>query len=493
MAKHLITIGKKLVNFDSFIKKASLDQKPHQRSGVAWMLEREISETPLEGVRGGLIADEMGLGKTIQVIGVIISNFVSRTLIVLPLALLEQWKSQIFKFTGHEPLVYHGSKKKEITIQELIKAPIVLTTYGHCSVSKDEKASTLLHKIKWDRVVFDEAHHLRNLNTRTHKGSLLIKSPIRWLVTGTPIQNRKSDFYALCKMMGYKTDFYMENDNLYKIAKWSLLKRTKEEVGIELPKVKEENIKVEWKNKDEECLAEDIHGLLSFASVRTERQTNAAVAALGASVLPTLVRCRQTCVYPKLMDSSLKKLDQAGLLDSDEYNLSNATSSSSKLDAVCNKIISRKENNRGKLVFCHYRGEIDEIKTRLEKDKINVKVFDGRTSYSDRQEILNDKSLEVLILQIMTGCEGLNLQHFKEIYFVSPHWNPAVEDQAIARCHRIGQKDEVNIFRFSMDSFSGNEQSCSLDTYANEIQDAKRSMYNIIDNPEKQSDKADIP
>ena len=489
MAKKLITqISQKLLNFDTFISKANLEKKPHQRVGVKWMLERELSTNPLEGVRGGLVADEMGLGKTIQVIGLMVSNFLSRTLVVLPLALLDQWKSQIYNFTGHDPVIYHGVQKKDLNIQELIKAPIVLTTYGHC-VSHENKGNSVLHKIPWDRVVFDEAHHLRNPNTRTHVGASLLKSPIKWLVTGTPIQNRKSDFYALCKIMGYSKDFYMETENLLKIAKWSLLKRTKQEVGIQLPKVNEENIDVVWKNKDEECLAEDIHGLLSFASVRTERQTNAVVAALGSSVLPTLVRCRQTCVYPSLMKSSLKQLDNAGLLDSEEYDLEKATSSSSKLDAVCEKIVERKDNKRAKLVFCHYRGEIDEIKERLEKEKLNVAIFDGRTAYKDRQLILQDESLDVLILQIMTGCEGLNLQHFKEIYFVSPHWNPAIEDQAVARCHRIGQQEEVDIFRFSMDSFSGNENSCSLDSYASDIQDAKRSMYSIMDNPQLQEKK----
>jgi len=110
---------------------------------------------------------------------------------------------------------------------------------------------------------------------------------------------------------------------------------------------------------------------------------------------------------------------------------------------------------------------------------MKVARFDGRTSYSERADVLNDMSLDVLILQIMTGCEGLNLQHFKEIYFVSPHWNPAVEDQAIARCHRIGQSDEVDIFRFTMAGFD--TQSCTLDRYASDIQDAKRKMYNIVD------------
>lgn len=481
-------LDQKITAFDTFVEKSGLYKKPHQRKGVQWMLKREILNDPLQNVRGGLVADEMGLGKTIQVIGIIISNFKARTLIVLPLALLDQWNKQIFKFTGHSPLVWHGSSKNSITIEELIAAPIVLTTYGHVQAHKDETNKNLLHRIPWDRVVFDEAHHLRNPVTRTHRGALQIQAPIRWLVTGTPIQNRKTDFYALCAVMGYKKEFYLgDNAAILKIAEWSLLKRTKDQVGIQLPEVNLKNITVDWENDDECMLAEDIHGLLSFADVKTDRQTNAAVAALGSSVLPTLVRCRQTCVYPKLMKGAINKLVDAGLIDSDEYDIQNATNSSSKLDAVCNTMIGRKDNNRAKLVFCHYRGEIDKINTTLSAAGMKVAIFDGRTNYTDRQDILNDHSLDVLILQIMTGSEGLNLQHFKEIYFVSPHWNPAVEDQAIARCHRIGQQDEVDIFRFTMAGFDDSGVSRTLDTYASSVQDYKRSMYNIVDQSNDQT------
>ena len=80
----------------------------------------------------------------------------------------------------------------------------------------------------------------------------------------------------------------------------------------------------------------------------------------------------------------------------------------------------------------------------------------------------------------MTGCEGLNLQPC-EIYFVSPHWNPAVEDQAVARCHRIGQLDDVDIFRFQMNSFDDDGQTTTLDCYSASVQDAKRELFNIID------------
>jgi hypothetical protein len=116
-------------------------------------------------------------------------------------------------------------------------------------------------------------------------------------------------------------------------------------------------------------------------------------------------------------------------------------------------ILSRKDNGKRKIVFCHFRGEIDYIQSRLTTafPSLVVRYLDGRTSESERRVILApDACVDVLILQIQTCCEGLNLQQFSEVYFVSPDWNPAVEDQAIARCHRFGQTEPVSVFRFVM-------------------------------------------
>jgi SNF2 family DNA or RNA helicase len=154
------------------------------------------------------------------------------------------------------------------------------------------------------------------------------------------------------------------------------------------------------------------------------------------------------------------------------------------LTAVIDSILLRKENGCGKLIFCHFREEIDEIATRLRNGGMTkVATFDGRTGNGKRYDILNDKN-EALILQIQTGCEGLNLQeNYSEIYFISPHWNPAIEEQAIARCHRIGQTKPVYVQRFEMSSFISDDAEIStrtIDKYVGDIQECKRIVASEI-------------
>jgi SNF2 family DNA or RNA helicase len=205
------------------------------------------------------------------------------------------------------------------------------------------------------------------------------------------------------------------------------------------------------------------------------------------------------CVCPPLLDSKIKEVVSAGSVE-DDPALYEAAAPSSKLDAVVEKVLDRQDNGRSKLLFCHYRGEIDALKTRLAAKGLRVETFDGRTLTAERNRIITQKC-DVLILQIQTGCEGLNLQHFSEVYFVSPHWNPAVEDQAVARCHRIGQQQPVDVFRFVMSGFllplqcgkDGEEEDCSitLDAYAKEVQESKRLLRAILDDYDDEDELLD--
>jgi SNF2 family DNA or RNA helicase len=161
-----------------------------------------------------------------------------------------------------------------------------------------------------------------------------------------------------------------------------------------------------------------------------------------------------------------------------------AINTSSKLDSVIDAILERKNNGNGKLVFCHFKEEMNEIAGRLRGSGLDVGILDGKVTKIARRKLLSEKK-DVLILQIQTGCEGLNLQdNYSEIYFVSPHWNPYVEDQAIARCHRIGQKKSVFVWRFEMNGFDSidNPIPKNLEEHMVDVQNAKRDVVNQLIN-----------
>ena len=476
----MTTIDERMALFGRYLDRTKMDHKQYQFDGVRWIMNNELRSDPVCGVRGGFIADEMGLGKTIMMIGTMLCNFLEKTLIVVPPVLIDQWYVQIYRTTGHRAVIFHGEDKKDIDFEQLNNSKIVITTYGAITLLRSQikyKKLTLLHKVAWSRIIFDEAHHLRNKNTTRYIGARLLQSKIRWLVSGTPVQNCKKDFYSLCGMIRLPASFYTESDNLRALAKAFILKRTKKQAGIKMTEVHLDKNIVNWKNRKEMELSEEIHSALSFSRVSAKKSKGLVTAYAGPLAL--LLRARQTCIYPKLMANHLNKMIENGFLcDYSAYN--EAFDHSSKLDYAVSKILERKDNDCGKLIFCHFREEIDEIASRLKAGGMTkVVTFDGRTTNSKRYDILNEKN-EVLILQIQTGCEGLNLQeNYSEIYFISPHWNPAVEDQAIARCHRIGQTKDVYVERFEMCNFIDDEQevdTMTVDKYVGAVQECKRNI-----------------
>jgi SNF2 family DNA or RNA helicase len=428
----------------------------------------------------------MGLGKTLTTIGTMVANPVPNTLIVLPPVLLVQWQKEILRATGKQALVYHGTQKKTIKIRELNSAEIVITTYNGIRPLKG--GINLLHQVRWDRVIFDEAHHLRNAN-QSHEGALVLNTRIRWLITGTPIQNNIRDYFHLCAAMGLDKAIYSDKALAPNIMKTFVLKRMKKMVpSTNLPDVITHVVPVEW--KEDYALAKEIHSTLPLSHVEVGGDTGKYAKHLNDTfTLQRILRAQQACTLSALLADDLKKHRIKN------YN----TSGSSKLDAVIDMISANKENGAGKLVFCHYRKEIDVIACRLTECGIRNATFDGRTGAAERQAILGDPNNQVIILQIQTGCEGLNLQkNYSEVYFVSPHWNPSVEQQAIGRCHRIGQEKQVYVYRFEMVGFSQQQQqqqpddeleedgpaSISIDQYIRLVQEKKNGMTHQIMNPE---------
>ena len=188
------------------------------------------------------------------------------------------------------------------------------------------------------------------------------------------------------------------------------------------------------------------------------------------NILPVFMRARQLCIYPPILKGMIKQSKH--LVDNrrDLMLYKRTMLSTYKLDTLVKFISERKDNGNKKIVFCFFKNEIDYIYQQLNIINIKTEYIDGRVSNSKKAEILNDCP-SVLILQIQTSCEGLNLQTYSEVYFTSPHWNPAVESQAIGRCHRIGQTKPVEVFKFISIS-----PVKSIEQYIIDVQKTKKSI-----------------
>ena len=357
----------------------------------------------------------------------------------------------------------------------------------------------MLHAISWDRVIYDEAHHLRNRNTAQYIGATHLRTEHTWLVTGTPMQNSKADLKSLADLVGVGRDTLVGK---------RMLRRTKEQAGVQLPSIASSKTGVAWKSHEEMQLAEKVHSLYDGFHTKSTRVSSTISfqskeespdKPASGEHLVLLTRCRQVCVLPQLLAKSMQysTRDNATTEDrqSEQDFYARALSASSRLDHVADHLLyhpspenDAAQGSRRKIVFCNYRGEMDFLHQKLTNTSyhgLRVGVVDGRTNTKTRRDHMRNS--DILLLQIQTSCEGLNLQHFQDVYFVSPHWNPFVEAQAIGRCHRIGQTREVRVFRFFMDgsSFrpSDDRAECApltADNYIQEKQSAKRDLADEI-------------
>mgnify|MGYP001174987427 CR=1 FL=1 len=465
------------MEFKDFIKYSNLEYKEYQNDGVNWCVNRENSS---DYCKGGIIADEMGLGKTIMMIGTMLKNFKLPTLIVLPVFLLEQWREQIYKTTGHRALIYYGKLKKNITSEILSRSPIVLTTYG--TVLTDAVKYRVLSNVSWVRVICDEAHHMRNRKAQIKKAVYNLKREITWLISGTPIQNHINDLYSLFDILKISNKVFTKIENLRDIMNKIILKRTKKEVGLNLPEMNVLRMNTKWSNDSERNISEDIHDKLSFSQLKQKEVSQ-------EMRLAMLTYARMVCIYPGMISKHLEKLKGFGYI---RDNSICGVNFNSKMDKVIDTIVERKNNGNKKILFTNYKEEIDYIMDKLRSNKIRAKYIDGRISKKTRGIILSAE-LDVLVLQIKTGNEGLNLQEYNEVYFVTPQWNPRVEEQAIARCHRMGQKKKVHVFRFVMNSFDDNMKTKNIELYSENIQEKKREIEDNIhkDNIEEEMREID--
>ncbi|KAJ0120654.1 hypothetical protein J7T55_015385 [Diaporthe amygdali] len=441
--------------------------------------------------RGGIVADPMGLGKTLTMIALaatdlesvqhgefpMIDNSIEHrdngvTLIIVPPPLLGTWQEQLFEhlFEGKMSLRLHYGKAKLVDPKDLQGVAIVLTTYH--TVSADfknkgrDKESSVLFSTQWRRVVLDEAHFIRNENRQMSRAICDLQSSVHWAVTGTPIQNHLDDLSALLKFI--------------------------RAYPYHQPKQFKADISTPWKLGEEEKAINRLK-LLSASLVLRRPKTTISLPPRRDSQCPIEFSPEERKAYEEVRNRAITKIEEAlqpgPNTSSNEKDVSFAASNfaaatievsgslesarletgielPSKLQALVTDIKSLPITTKC-VVFSTWRLTLDLVEAGLNQHSIANVRFDGKVPQKERQNVVdrfkNDQDTRVMLLTLSCGAVGLTLTVASRAYLLEPHWNPTLEEQALARIHRIGQTKEVSTIRFYIrDSFE--EQVMKLQT-----------------------------
>jgi len=401
---------------------------PYQRDGVRWMLGMEGQTS---GPKGGFLCDEMGLGKTVQLISVILGNPRDRTLIIVPKSIITQWRDELNKFAPQVSVhVYDGPDR---TIDE--HAKVTIAPYTLLSDRKTE--TTPLHRVLWDRVILDEAHEIRNNQSKTFKSVCKLKTDIKWLVTGTPVFNSMNDFVNLCTFLGVPKNFVQGRTK--EIKDIYILRRTKEDLAkindrLTLPPCYFENVELDMFPEEKalyECVFLEAQGIIQEA-FRHAQSLNSK----NMVILECLLRARQCMIWPQMYLNGVAKQN--------ETKPEKWEGRSNKMETLFRLL--KEHPTEKSLIFCQFRGEMNYIQSQLDCPVFRI---DGSVSRDERvRQIEGFKRVEggaVFIIQIKSGGQGLNLQEATRVYITAPAWNPATELQAIGRSHRTGQTQAVHV------------------------------------------------
>ena len=416
--------------------------RPYQVAGYQWL--NYLSEVRW----GGILADDMGLGKTVQALSFMqhYKNEHGRLqgLVVCPTTLIYNWENEIKKFTPK--LTYHihhgGSRSRDK--EQFKNVDVLITTYG--TLRSDIK---MLVGVELDYLVLDESQAIKNPASKVTRAASLLNAKHRLCMSGTPLQNNTFDIFAQMNflnpgMLGSMEFFRQEfaipidkfgeedrKDHLRKILYPFILRRTKEQVAKDLPDKTETILYCEMEDEQRKIYdayrndyRNQILGTIEAQGIQKSQLT----------ILQGLMKLRQICDSPAILN------------ETDKFE-----NHSIKLDELTREITENISNHKA-LVFSQFLGMLALIRERLDQQGIQYEYFDGSTSAPDREKAIqsfqNDESKRVFLISLKAGGVGLNLTAADYVYIVDPWWNPAVEQQAIDRTHRIGQNK--NIFAYRM-------------------------------------------
>jgi SNF2 family DNA or RNA helicase len=423
--------------------RTGIDYLPHQETGIRWMMGREEANAPI--CRGGILGDDMGLGKTFQTIG-LLKNAPTQgpTLIVCPPALIAGWKEELTACGyGVCMLIGPGAWSPSVGGKEGAET-VWLTTYPKLCMNRAFVATS----VAWVRVVLDEGHVIRNGKATSRWMSCMAvaaKVQCRWILSATPVQNDYADWRNLCWWLRVRC----RQEEIADIGPTVMLRRTMGELRDAIAALPAPPRFVEHE------LAMPVEGRTAaegrmFRALRD--QLDAALSDRNVGnivVLELYLRMQQFLVHPQLYIQSMRNKFKGA------YPRPDWRDTATKWNAVMAELQDGVRANVGQIVFCMFRQEIDMVETAAAGMGAVVRTIRGGMGHEKVGEAVNGARAAatsgkpvVVVVQIVSGGAGLNLQFCERIHFLSQHWNPAVVHQAVGRAVRIGQKAVVQVHMY---------------------------------------------
>ncbi|KMJ57394.1 helicase SNF [Bacillus sp. LL01] len=438
--------------------------RDYQKQGFRWM------KTLAHYGFGGILADDMGLGKTLQSIAYIQSELEgirhkkSPVLVVCPSSLTYNWLSELLKFTpGIKALIVDGSRKeREHALAQLKEVDVVITSYPLLRRDINTFASQVFHTI-----FFDEAQAFKNPITQTARAVKRLESDYKFALTGTPVENSLEELWSIYHVvfpelfMGLKEYSNLTRKTIARRIRPFLLRRIKEDVLAELPRKLESLESVELLPEQKKLyaayLAKLRHDTLKHLNKDTLRKNK-------IRILAGLTRLRQICCHPTLFIDGYK-------------------GSSAKFELLLQLIEESQRSGRRVLIFSQFTKMLELIGRELAYQGLPYFYLDGQTPSEERVlrcERFNSGERDFFLISLKAGGTGLNLTGADTVILYDLWWNPAVEEQAADRAHRMGQTQTVQVIKLVARG--------TIEEKMNELQDKKRHLIEeIIDPDEKVS------
>lgn len=445
-------------------KELQTELRDYQKQGLNWL--NFLDEFNF----GGILADDMGLGKTVQIIAFILlqqkKSKQNTNLLVLPTSLIFNWQAEFRNFAPSVKILTLYGDQRQKHIANFGEYQVVMTSYG--TLLSDVN---FLKNYPFNYIFLDESQVIKNPESQRYKAVRLLQSRNKIAITGTPIENNTYDLYgqlsfACPGLLGskrYFKDIYAMPIDMFKDSKKAsalhqkvkpfILRRTKNEVDLQLPEKTEMVLYCEMEAEQRRIYEAYEKEFREYVSAITNEELRRD----SMNVLKGLTRLRQICNSPKLLKGDRLPGDQ-----------------SVKIDTLISQIKEHSPNHKI-LVFSQFVGMLDLIKTRLQQENIAFSYLTGQTQ--NRQSVVEgfqtEERIKVFLVSLKAGGVGLNLTEADYVYLVDPWWNPAVENQAIDRAHRIGQTKNVVAVRLIC--------SNTVEEKILELQQRKRELFqNVI-------------